>query len=176
MIILLETSRGNVLYKEIRNMHYVTNNGCIGRQIHYLIFDEEGFGRRPLGIISGASPVYACGPRDRFFKIDKSNRDSKLKQIVNNVVFRLEKHEKNLASKILSIWRKQITKDWYKKYKDTVIGFETFVYGENRTGAIYKADNWQYVGMSSGAAKKQHNYEYHIWETVPKKLIFCKHE
>lgn len=130
--------------------------------------------KRPLGIISGASPVYACGPRDKFFNINKSNRDNKLKQIINNVVFRLEITEKNLASHILKLWRKQIVKDWHRKYKCQITGFETFVYGENRTGSIYKADNWEYAGISKGTAKKQYNYEYHNWIPVPKKLIFCR--
>jgi len=109
-------SRENQYYKEIRNEHYVKNHGCIGKQLHYLIYEKGDLFERPIGIISGASAVWACKPRDDFFGITKDNRIEKIGKIINNVVFRLNKNEKNLATKILSLWRKQILKDWKEKY------------------------------------------------------------
>lgn len=174
---LIECSRTNPLYKQIRDRHYVENKGCIGRQIHYLIYEGNGILEQPVGIISGASAVWACKPRDDFFDINRDNRIKKIGLIINNVVFRLEKNEKNLATKILSIWRKQIIKDWNIKYGETAIGFETFVFGENRTGALYKADNWVYVGETKGSAKYKPHGAYSKGERkkVPIKLIYCKY-
>lgn len=179
MITLVENSRANYVFNDIRDRHYVTNKGCIGRQIHYLIFDNQDFGSKPIGIISGTASVYRCKPRDDYFQINKNNRHQKIQQIINNGIFRLEKREKNLASHILKLWRKQILKDWYKKYKAEIIGFETFVFGENRTGSIYKADNWNYVGMSKGAAlittgKGDMWTQKRIRKQVEPKLIYCK--
>jgi len=178
MIILVEINKSNSTYKEIRNRHYVTNRGCIGRQIHYLIFDSEEFGTRPIGVISGASPVWACKPRDQYFGITKENRVHKLDEIINNTVFRLEKTVKNLASQTLALWRKQITKDWYGKYGFKIKGFETFIFGENRTGGIYKADNWKFVGITQGSKFRSRIRRYTnntpIRSGEQKKLIFCK--
>lgn len=176
-MIKLEIVRANnYLFQSIRNKHYVENNGTIGRQIHYLIFDTESFGIDPIGIISGASPVYACKARDTYFGITFKNRIKKLDYIINNTVFRLEKNEKNLASKILAIWRKKIIVDWYKKYGILINGFETFVYGKNRTGAIYKADNWSLVGITKGYAKKSNNVYVNSSsrQRTETKLVFCK--
>lgn len=176
---LQQVSRENPEYKSIRNQHYVKNHGCIGKQIHYLIFSNdlgEVFGQKPLGIISGASAVWACKPRDDYFGITKENRVDVIDKIINNTVFRLITRDKNLGSMVLSLFRKQVINDWQKKYNTEVIGFETFVFGENRTGTIYKADNWQYVGETQGSAKYKPHGAYNKGERLQtdKKLIFCK--
>lgn len=64
--------RSNKEYQLIRDKHYVKNHGCIGRQCHYLIYVDDI--KKPVGIISGASSVWACKPRDDFFNINKENR------------------------------------------------------------------------------------------------------
>lgn len=169
---LIQTSRTNPLYKKIRDCHYVENHGCIGRQCHYLIFKDNAI----IGIISGASAVWACKGRDNYFNIDKDNRKIKINKIINNVVFRLELNEKNLGTQILSLWRKLIIIDWKQKYNDEVIGFETFIFGENRIGSMYKADNWQFCGHTAGSAKYKPHGIYNKGERkrTDIKLIFCK--
>jgi hypothetical protein len=175
-MILKLCSRTDVRYKSIRDEHYVENHGCIGRQLHYLIFENNGFMEQPIGIITGASAVWACKPRDNFFDITKDNRIEKIGTIINNTVFRLIKNEKNFATQILSMWRKKVKKDWVDRYKSEVIGFETFVFGENRVGTIYKADNWSLVGNTKGSAKYKPHGAYGVGErkTTDIKLIFCK--
>lgn len=170
---LEKCKRSNPIYQEIRNRHYVENHGCIGRQFHYLV-KLDG---RVIGIISGASPVWACSPRDNFFKIDKENRIQMVGHyIVNNVVFRLEERIPNLGTQVLAMWRKRVAQDWKERYGDDVLGFETFIFGENRTGAMYKADNWTYVGETQGNTKFKPHGAYGVTERkkVEKKLIFCK--
>ncbi len=103
-----------------------------------------------------------------------------LDRIINNVVLRLEYNEPNLASRILSLWRKQIIIDWEDRYHIKPIGFETFVYGDNRTGACYKADNWEYLELTKGAARKLRNSKAALKagiisrQATTKKLVFCK--
>jgi hypothetical protein len=170
---LVLCKRSDPIYQSIRNRHYVDNHGCIGRQLHYLIYVEN----RVVGIISGASPVWACSPRDKFFDITKDNREKMVgKFIINNVVFRLEESSPNLGTQILSKWRRQVRQDWIARYGNDVVGFETFIFGENRTGAMYKADNWMYVGETAGNTKFKPHGAYGVTERkqVEKKLIFCK--
>ena len=77
-----------------------------------------------------------------------------LPAIINNVVFRLEYHEKNLATRVLSKFRKVISKLWEEIYEVPVIGFETFVVEtETRKGALYKADNRVFIGYTKGSTK-----------------------
>ena len=129
-------------YQDIRNRHYVANNGCHGQQVHFLIHYNNSI----VGIISGASSVYAVKARDDFFNIPKDKvvkQKRYLPSIVNNVVFRLEYHEKNLATRVLSRFRKVVCELWHNLYGVPVIGFETFVVEEDfRKGCLYKADNW----------------------------------
>lgn len=153
MIELEYCKRTDKRYVQIRDRHYITNRGCHGQQIHFIIH----YNGEVVGIISGASSVYAVKPRDTFFGIPK---DTHLKQkrylpsIINNVVFRLEHHEKNLATRVLSKWRKVVAKLWEQLYNVPVIGFETFVIENNtRKGALYKADNWSLLGETKGSTK-----------------------
>ena len=166
-------SRGNLLYQEIRNRHYIPNNGAVGQQIHYLIVING----KCVGIISGGSAAYAVKSRDEFFGITPENRKVALNGIVDNTVFRLEMNEPNLGTQILSIWRKKIVVDWYEKYDVKVAGFETFIIeNERRKGSLYKADNWTFVGKTSGSTKyHMHGIEKQfVRKEVEPKLIFCK--
>ena len=131
-------SRSDERYLSYRNRHYIPNRGCHGQQIHFLIYYKG----EQVGIISGASSVYAI----------KQKRY--LPAIINNVVFRLEHHEKNLGTRILSKFRKVSALLWKRLYGVDVIGFETFVIeNDRRKGALYKADNWAYLGETKGNTK-----------------------
>ena len=164
--------RSNPEYQAIRDRHYIPNHGCIGQQIHYLIYLDDEI----VGIISGASSVFAVKARDEYFGLTKENKKAGLPSIINNVVFRLEKNLPNLGSQILAMWRKQIAKDWEKQYHVKVHGFETFIIeNDNRKGAMYKADNWEYVGETQGSTKHHNGIENKAERIdVCKKLIFVK--
>lgn len=170
---LVQCKRTCQEYKEIRDRHYIPNNGAIGQQIHYLI----KLGTKTVGIISAGSSAFAVKARDEFFGITKENRATALNSIVDNTVFRLEENLPNAGTQILALWRKTVQEDWYKKYGVKVAGFETFIIeNENRKGAMYKADNWQFVGETSGSSKKhQHGIDNTSERiNVCKKLVFCK--
>lgn len=172
---IVQCKSSNLNYQSIRNRHYVANHGCVGQQVHYLIYLEH----KIIGIISGASAVYAVKARDVFFGLNKDNKKFALNSIINNIVFRLEYFEKNLGTQILSIWRKQIAIDWELKYRVKVHGFETFVVeSECRKGTMYKADNWIFLGETAGSTKflgkKQRNRKQRNRRIkTNKKLIFA---
>ena len=172
MLALIRCKRTNYEYQEIRNRHYVENRGCHGQQIHYLIQKDNN----TIGIISGASSVWAVKARDEYFGLTKENKTKGLPSIINNVVFRLELHEKNLATQILSMWRKQVDVDWEKQYNVKPYGFETFVVEEDhRKGCLYKADNWHYLGETAGSTKRHKGLENKSERVkTSKKLIFAK--
>jgi hypothetical protein len=164
----------NPKYQEIRNRHYVENHGCHGQQIHFLIW----YNKEIVGIISGASSVYAVKARDDFFEIPKSKQVKQkfyLPAIINNTVFRLELHEKNLATCILAKWRKLMTELWEQLYNIPVIGFETFVVEtDTRKGCLYLADNWTYCGKTAGSTKFHCGLKNkHTRISTDTKLIYC---
>lgn len=176
-VVLKKCSRTDYEYKEIRDRHYIPNNGAIGQQLHYLVRLKEDGKYKTVGIISAGSAAYAVKARDEFFGITNDNRRTALNGIVDNTVFRLEVRMKNLGTQVLSMWQKQVQKDWYAAYGVNVAGFETFIIeNEQRKGAMYKADNWTFVGETSGSTKK-HNHgigKVSERQSVCKKLVFCK--
>ena len=58
-----------------------------------------------------------------------------------------------MASQVLSIAVKQVTKDWVNEYCYAPVLFETFVDTENFRGTCYKAANWTYVGKTAGGVR-----------------------
>jgi hypothetical protein len=175
MLELIPCQKYDKEYKEIRDRHYIPNRGTVGRQCHYKIYKDL----KLIGIISGASCVWNCKPRDDFFEINKQNRVEKINYLISNTVFRLEETEPNLGTRILSMWRKQIVRDWYIKYNIIPKGFETFICGEGRYGSLYKADNWTYVGLTKGKTQIRPKGFYNFHGERQKlntdiKMIFCK--
>lgn len=147
---LIRCKRTDPEYQAIRDRHYVANKGCHGQQLHYLV-KLDGV---TVGIISGASSVWAVKCRDDFFGLTKDNKSKGLPSIINNVVFRLEHHRPNLATQVLSLWRKRVAADWQERYGVEVFGFETFVVeNDTRKGCLYKADNWTLLGVTAGSTK-----------------------
>lgn len=170
--------------------------GHHGQQIHYLIWGKVDEVWQNIGAISGGSGVFSCGIRDRFFGLDKFPKPKRggtspyLSGIIDNTLYRLELHQKNLASKVLSLWRKQVVKDWEFMYGVKPYGFETFV-DEKRSGkagftlskgGLYVADNWTCVGSTQGSAKDHVGKgltgglrgEPFRRRKVPIKIAYCK--
>jgi len=170
---LIRCKRTDSIYQEIRNRHYIPNKGTHGQQMHYKIKLDNNI----IGIISGASSVWAVKARDDFFGLTKENKRKGLPSIINNTVFRLEVHIPNLATRVLAMWRKTCAKDWLERYNVIPHGFETFVIETDyRKGTLYKADNWIYLGQTAGSTKAHPKGMAQKSErvvTVPK-LIFAK--
>jgi len=166
-------SAGDSRYALIRKDHYVVKKGNHGQQVHFMVWYKG----KIAGIISGGGAVYACRPRDVFFLMTKDNREKIINGIVDNTVFRLVNHEKNLGSQVLSLWEKAVSMVWEDIYGVAVFGFETFIVREGllreieeskniykvikvddpegniRRGNMYKATNWTYTGETAGSTK-----------------------
>lgn len=170
-VTLERCKRTDARYQDIRNRHYVPNHGVFGQQLHYLIILDGNV----VGIISGASAVYAVKARDEFFGLNKENKKVALPSIINNNVFRLEKNIPNLATQVLALWRRTIAQDWEDRYGVKVHGFETFVVEEPyRKGSLYKADNWTFLGETVGSTKTHNGMgTKHERIKTQKKLIYA---
>ena len=174
LIELIRTKKSDPDITYLMSIHYSQPKGFVGRQIIYKIFQDGNF----VGAIAGGSATMHLPNRNEYFG-DKFE----LNKIINNTFFHLTSHEdKNLGTKVLKLFRQQCPKDWEERYKDSVIGFETLV-ELPRSGSMYKADNWDYVGTTKGYTCKRiggKGFEdwggQRIWDTVNlrPKLVFCK--
>jgi|TARA_Y100000296_G_C5084510_1_gene211701 hypothetical protein len=163
---LERTTKGNKLFATLYLEHYPQSKGILGRQLNYFI-KKDG---KVVGVIGVNSPPLNYKKFRAYFNTDNE------KLFVNNNVFRIVETEKNLGTKVLKLLRNRIKIDYKEKYKDELIGIVTFV-EPPRTGAVYKADNWDYLGETLGKKcfrrgdmGKWINKE---WGTGTKKLIFA---
>lgn len=178
MIKLQLSNKGDDEVQYLMSIHYSHPKGFVGRQIIYKIYNDDEF----KGVITGGSATLHLPNRNIFFG-NKFN----LQYIINNNFFHLidGHNDKNLGTKVLSLWRRQVVKDWVNRYGGEVIGFETLV-ELPRSGSIYKADNWTLVGQTkgftcrrvAGTEKGVFSGGKRIWNTnedeLKPKLVFCK--
>lgn len=74
----------------------------------------------------------------------------------------------------LKNFRKTFKQDYYNKYNEELLGLITFV-EPPRSGTVYKADNWIYLGMTKGFGTTQRSkrWESRKWVKKIPKLIFA---
>tara|TARA_R100000655_G_scaffold100438_1_gene144885 strand:- start:309 stop:989 length:681 start_codon:yes stop_codon:yes gene_type:complete len=158
--------KSNNLFVKWYIEHYPKSKGIVGRQLNYIIYLKN----MPIGIISGASPPLNYKKFRNFYNIKNDL------QILNNNVFRLvnKPDDKNIGTKILKLFRQKLKNDYKKKYNENLLGIVTFV-EPPRTGAIYKADNWFYLGLTKGieVRRKGDNWFQKEYSKGTKKHIFC---
>jgi len=148
---LIKVKKSNPLYVKWFIEHYPESKGIVGRQLNFLIYS---FGK-PIGIIGFASPPLNYNIFNKYFDFDINNKSGEnAKKILNNNVFRIVYTQKNYGTKILKIARNKVYKLYYEQYNDKLLGLVTFV-EPPRTGAIYKADNWIYLGNTKGIEVKR---------------------
>ena len=180
MIHLEITNKNDERLKQSMAKHYTKPKGFVGRSICYaILYNNIYYGH----IIGGSCTLFLPG-RNEYFKIDKS----KFPNIINNIFYHVEKVNgkyptRNFTSKVLATWRSQISIDWYNKYKNKVIGFESLI-EPPRTAELYKKDKWDFVGKThgytckrvSGKEKGVFKNGKRIWdrENLKPKLVYCK--
>lgn len=132
--------------------HYPGSKGIPGRSFCYLIHNNGSV----AGIIGFNSPPSNYSIFRSYFKVESDN------MFMANNVFRIVESEHNLATRVMKIARERLQKDHMGKWGFPLLGIVTFV-EPPRTGALYKADNWDYLGMSKGIAMKR---DKETWEKV----------
>ena len=160
---LVETIIQKKMVKSIIENHhsYVPSNRSVGRRIDWLIYKDDEFPPECLGMIGIGSSVYPP-PKDllSYVGMTKSEYKDNFNSFANNWRFCMNTHIPNAGSQILKLLRHHAPIEWEKKYKNFLTHILTFVGGGNN-GAVYKADNWNMVGHTSGLPK--HNMVSMKW-------------
>ena len=135
----------------IENYHsYVPTSDSVGRRIDWLIYEEDGFGVRPVGMIGLGSSVYPP-PKDILIEMGVSMEQyrSIFNSIANNWRLCMVKSLPTAGTQILKQLRTIAPAAWKQKYGDDLKILITFVAGGNN-GAVYLADNWKIIGKTAG--------------------------
>ena len=135
----------------IENYHsYVPTSKSVGRRIDWLIYDNEDFPVKAVGMIGIGSSVYPP-PKAmlEYMGLSKFQYKDIFNTVANNWRFCMVKSIPNAGTQILKQMRELAPPAWKKKYDDNLKYLITFVGGGNN-GAVYRADNWNMVGETAG--------------------------
>lgn len=146
--------------------HYLGFYNLIGEGIRYVAVYQDYW----LALSGWASAALCCTPRDKWIGWSSKFREQRLFLVANNVRFLILPSVRipNLASKILSLNIKRLSKDWQERFNHPIILAETFVDPKYFVGTCYKAAGWNCLGETKGFAKSakkyiQHNQPKKIW-------------
>ena len=149
---VVESDLQKRLVKSIITKHhsYVPSNRSVGRRIDWLIYEDDEFPSRCIGMIGIGSSVYPP-PKDllRYVGMTKSEYKDNFNSFANNWRYCMTEQIPNAGSQILKLLRHHAPIEWEKKYKNFLTHLITFVGGGNN-GAVYRADNWDMVGHTAG--------------------------
>jgi len=158
LVMVNQPSTSRLWNELIERYHYLGFKPLAGAQLRYLIYCTAGL----LGAISFSASAWKIAPRDNWIGWDHKTRKGNLHLIINNSRYLILPwvKVKHLASKLLSICAKQISRDWQERYAYQPVLLETFVEKDRFLGTCYKAANWVYVGQTQGRGKKDVHNQY----------------
>lgn len=143
--------KNQIFAKTITNHHqYMKHVEPPQRRIKWNIYETQS--GNLVGGIGISSCVLALGSRDKFIGWDMETRLKNSNCVANNYRYGLIKPNitiKNVGSMVLKLLREEGRKVWKEKYGDELVLLETFVKPPWK-GTVYKADNWNYLGMTKG--------------------------
>ena len=151
----------------LAQFHYLGFGGAVGQNLQYLVRDGR---HRPLACAAFGAAAWTCQDRDRFIGWSAKQRQRNLALVANNSRFLILPWVKvpHLGSWILGQVAGQIARDWQAKYGHPVVVLETFVERERFEGTVYRAANWQPVGVTAGRTRQ----DRHTCLRVPVKDIY----
>ena len=131
--------------------HYLGYTQPVGEHLKYIAFSNA----RPIACLAWGSAPWYIGARDRFIGWSKTIRENNLHLIANNLRFLILPwvQVSCLASYLLALNRHCLSQDWQALYGHPVYLLESFVDTERYRGTCYQADNWIYVGQTTGQGK-----------------------
>ena len=133
--------------------HYLSFGGAVGQNLQYLVRDGQ---HRTVACAVFGAAAWKCQDRDRFLGWSAEQRQRNLGLIANNSRFLILPWVKapHLGSWILGRVAGRIARDWQVKYGHPVVLLETFVERERFRGTVYRAANWQPVGVTTGRTRQ----------------------
>jgi len=152
----------------MRQHHYLGFERIVGEALCYV----ASRGAHWVALLGWGSAALKCAPRDQWIGWDRALQFRRLQLIANNVRFLIlpDCHEPNLASRLLALNLKRLSKDWQRYFGHPLLLAETFVDAARFAGTCYRAAGWQLLGTTRGFAKNNRRY----WHHGQPKLVFVR--
>jgi hypothetical protein len=116
-----------------------------------------------VALLGWGAAALKCSARDTWIGWPPSLRLRRLHLIANNVRFLILPggSRPNLASHILALNTRRLSRDWELYYGHPLLLAETFVDAARFRGTCYRAAGWQVLGSTKGFAKRGRGYVAH---------------
>lgn len=133
--------------------HYLGFGGNVGENLQYVVRAGPG---QPLACLVFGAAAWKCQDRDRFIGWSAAQRQQYLGRVANNSRFLILPWVRvpGLGSWFLAQVSRRIAADWQAKYGHPVVLLESFVERERFRGTVYRAANWQRVGVTAGHTRQ----------------------
>lgn len=154
--------------KHMREYHYLGFTSLVGESIRYVAVFQQQW----LAMLGWSAAALKSRVREQWIGWSPALKCQRLEFVANNARFLLLGKERipNLASRILSLNLKRLSRDWQRVYGHPIWIVETFVDPRYFLGTCYKAAGWSFLGYSSGYAKRCKKY---TWHNNPK-MVFVR--
>jgi Druantia protein DruA len=152
--IFSEERLGWRLYME--RFHYLGDRPVVGEHLLYAaLLDSE-----VVALLGWASAALRAPLRDEYVGWDEATKRALLHLVANNIRFLILPwvRVRHLASKVLALNLRRLSRDWETVWKHPILLAETFVDTTRFRGTCYRAANWLYLGETAGRSKRGNNY------------------
>lgn len=135
----------------MQSHHYLGSLRPIGETIRYIAIWQNQW----VALISFSSAALKCGVRDQWIGWSYRHQFDRTHLLTNNSRFLIlpQWHSPNLATRVLSLCQRRLPADWIARFKHPLLLLETFVDPKHFQGTLYKAANWQLLGLTRGYSR-----------------------
>jgi hypothetical protein len=143
----------------MREHHYLGFRGFVGESLRYVAVWQG----RWVALLGWCAAALKCQARDRWIGWPEVVQWRRLSLVVNNARFLILPGERvvNLASRVLALNLKRLSRDWELAHGHPVFLAETFVDPRRFAGTCYRAAGWLEVGTTRGYGRRAGRYEAH---------------
>ena len=141
----------------LRLHHYQGFSGAVGENVQYLARDAQG---RELAVMVFGAAAWKVAARDEFIGWSVAQRRAGLQRITNQQRFLILPwvRVEHLASHLLALSVRGLSRDWQARYGHPVWLAETFVQEDRFKGTAYKAAGWIRVGQTTGRTRQDRHH------------------
>lgn len=143
----------------MRQQHYLGFQGVVGESICYIATIHD----RWLALLAWGAAALKNRHREAWIGWDEALKWRRLHLVANNHRFLILAgvSVKNLASKVLSLNLRRLSKDWQERYGHQILLAETFVDLSRFAATCYRAAGWIPLGQTRGFARSGSGYLAH---------------
>jgi hypothetical protein len=142
--------------EQMARHHYLGALAKIGQTVWYVATWREQW----VAQLSLSAAALKCGVRDRWIGWDFRSQYGRLNLIANNSRFLILPgwNQPNIGSRVLSLTERRADADWRTRFGHPLLLLETFVDPQRFHGGVYRAANWQELGLTQGYRRTREGY------------------